>query len=254
MIDLHSHILPGLDDGAQTMEESIAMAKTAVEQGIDTIVATPHHLHTRYKNPKNLVLQKTAQLNEELFQEGVLLTVLPGQEVRLNGDIEAFESDKILSINTDSGYVFLELPSHDVPHYAKKMIYDIQLLGYKPVIVHPERNRILRQQPDQLYNFVRNGAITQVTAASLVGKFGREVQKFAYQMIEFNLTHLVASDAHDTKKRGFFMKEAYNKVEKKFGTDMMYQFMENAHVILDGEMVYTDPPERIRTRKRLGIF
>ncbi|WLR49119.1 hypothetical protein LC065_08150 [Halobacillus litoralis] len=73
-------------------------------------------------------------------------------------------------------------------------------------------------------------------------------------MIEFNLAHLVASDARDTKKRGFFMKEAYSKIEKKFGTDLMYQFMENAHVVLEGEMVYTEPPERIRTKKRLGIF
>ncbi|RDY71612.1 tyrosine protein phosphatase [Halobacillus trueperi] len=254
MIDLHSHILPGLDDGAQTMEESVEMARLAVEQGIDTVVATPHHLHTRYSNPKSLVIQKTIQLNEELFQQGIDLTVLPGQEIRLNGDLEAFESEELLSINKNSGYVFLELPNHEIPHYAKKMMYDIQLLGYKPVLVHPERNKMIRQQPNELYNFVKNGAITQVTAASIAGKLGKEVQKFSYQMIEFNLTHLVASNAHDSKKRGFFMKEAYSKIEKKFGTDLMYQFMENAHVVLEGEMVYTDPPERIRTKKRLGIF
>ncbi|MBN9655007.1 tyrosine protein phosphatase [Halobacillus sp. GSS1] len=254
MIDLHSHILPGLDDGAQTMEESIAMAKMAVEQGIDTIVATPHHLHKRYSNPKSLIIQKTAQLNDELYQQGIDLTVLPGQEIRLNGDLEAFRSEELLSINQNSGYVFLELPNHEIPHYAKKMMYEIQLLGFKPVLVHPERNKMIRQQPNELYNFVRNGAITQVTAASIAGRLGREVQKFSYQMFEFNLAHLVASNAHDAKKHGFFMKEAYSKIEKKFGTNLMYQLMENAHVVLEGEMVYTDPPERIRTKKRLGIF
>ncbi|MGR9048712.1 tyrosine-protein phosphatase [Halobacillus faecis] len=254
MIDLHSHILPGLDDGAQTMEESIRMAKTAVDQGIDTMVATPHHLHAKYNNPKELILQKTAQLNNELFQQGIDLTVLPGQEIRITGEMGPFEAKEVLSINDKSGYVFLELPNHELPHYAKKMLYDIQMLGYKPVLVHPERNRILREQPKELYNLVKNGAITQVMAASVAGKLGREVQKYAYQMIESNLTHLVASNAHDSKKRGFFMKEAYSKIENKFGADLMYQFMENAHVVLEGEMVYTDPPERIRTKKRLGIF
>ncbi|GEN54511.1 tyrosine-protein phosphatase [Halobacillus faecis] len=254
MIDLHNHILPDMDDGAQSMQESIDMAKKAVDQGIDTIVATPHHLHSEYNNPKSLVIQKTAQLNDELFQQGIELTVLPGQVIRLNGDLEAFKSEEVFSINHNSGYILLELPHHELPHYAKQMLYDIQLLGYKPILVHPERNKFLRQQPNELYNLVRNGAITQVTAASIVGKLGRDIQKFSHQMIEFNLTHLVASNAHDTKKRGFFMKEAYSKIEKKFGTDLVYQLMENAHVVLKGEMVYTDPPERIRTKKRLGIF
>ena len=254
MIDLHSHILPGIDDGAQTMEESIKMAKAAIEQGIDTIVAMPHHLHEKYDNPKSTILNKTTQLNRELFQQGIDLTVLPGQVIRMNGDIEFFKSEDLLPLNKKSGYVFLELPNHELPYFAKKMLYDIQLLGYKPVIVHPERNEVFRQQPNELYNLVRNGALTQVTAASVTGKLGREIQKFSYQMIESNLTHLVASNAHDTRKRGFFMKEAYRKIEKKFGSDLMYQFMENAHVVLDGEMVYTDPPIHIKPKKRLGIF
>ncbi|WP_394218315.1 tyrosine-protein phosphatase [Halobacillus trueperi] len=253
MIDLNSHILPGLDVGPQSMEESLEMAKAAVEQGIETMVATPHHLHKKYTNPKSIILQKTAQFNDELFHQGIDLTVLPGQAIKINGDMEAF-IDEVLPINQNSGYVFLELPDHDLPHYIKQMMYDIQMLDYKPVLIHPECNKILREQPNELYNFVRNGAITLVSAGSIAGKLGREIQKFSYRMIEANLAHLVASNAHDTKKHGFFMKEAYSKIEKKFGADLMYQFMENAHVVLEGEMVYSDPPERFRPKKRLGIF
>ncbi|WLR49118.1 tyrosine protein phosphatase [Halobacillus litoralis] len=172
MIDLNSHILPGLDDGPQTMDESIEMAKAAVEQGIDTMVATPYHLHRKYNNPKSLILQKTAQLNDELFKQGIDLTVLPGQEIKVNGDMETLK-DEVLPINQNSGYVFLELPNHDLPHYTNQVMYDIQMLGYKPVLVHPERNKTLREQPNELYNFVRNGAITLVSAASIAGKLGR---------------------------------------------------------------------------------
>ncbi|MGP4061060.1 tyrosine-protein phosphatase [Halobacillus sp. H74] len=255
MIDLNCHILPGMDDGPRDKEESLKMAEAAVQQGIDTIVAAPHHLNSRYDNKSQAILEQCAQLNDTLYQEGIELKVLPGQEVRMHGELsEAIDSGDILPMNQNSGYIYIGFPQHEVPHYAKQVLYDIQLDGYKPVIVHPERNRILQQQPELLYHFVKNGAITQITAGSLVGKYGREPQKLAYQMIEYNLAHLVASNASATKKHQFYMKEAYNKISKKYGAGVMYRYMENAHVVLEGEMVYTAPPERIRTKKRLGIF
>ncbi|QHT47762.1 tyrosine protein phosphatase [Bacillus sp. SB49] len=255
MIDLHCHILPGIDDGASHMEESLEMARAALKQGIETVVAAPHHQTSEYYNEPQQIIEQCRKLNERLYEEGIDLTVLPGQEVRLHEEfIKELEQGMVLPINEKSGYLYVEFPENTVPHYAKQMLYDMQMAGYKPVIVHPERNRTLREQPDLLYHFVKNGAFTQLSAGSLVGRFGRDSQKFAYQIIEHNLGHVIASDAHDSKKRGFFLKEAYDKVGKKFGTDMMYQFMENAHVVLDGEMVFTNPPERIRVKKRLGLF
>lgn len=255
MIDLNCHILPGMDDGPQTIEESLKMAEAAVQQGIDTIVAAPHHLNSKYENKRQVIIERCAQLNDALDQEGIELTILPGQEVRMHGELsKAIKSGDILPVNQNSGYIYIEFPHHEVPNYAKQVLYDIQLDGYKPIIVHPERNRILQQQHDLLYHFVKNGAIIQLTAGSLIGKYGKESQKFAYQMIEYNLAHLVASNAHDTKKRRFYMKEAYHKISKKYGFEVIDQYMENARVVLDGEMVYTDPPERIKAKKRLGIF
>ncbi|MFD1020253.1 tyrosine-protein phosphatase [Thalassobacillus hwangdonensis] len=255
MIDLHCHILPGVDDGANSMKDSLEMAKKAVDEGIDTIVATPHHANRMYENPRMHILEKVEELNHYLGIEGLPLKVLPGQEIRLTGEMmEQMDLDELLPVNESSGYVFVELPPEQVPTYTKQMLYDLQLAGYKPVIVHPERNKRFLKQPDLLYHFVNNGAFTQVTAGSVLGKFGKDVQKFSFQMMEASLTHLIASDAHDTKKRGFFLKDAYEKLRKMYGPNIVYQLMENAQYVLDGEMVYSDPPERIKSKKLLGIF
>src|SRR5699024_206620 len=205
MIDIHTHILPGVDDGAQTEDDSIEMAKAAVEEGIHTIIATPHHKNGSYDNVRENILTYTKILNELFQSEGIPLTLLAGQETRINGDmVEDLENGDILPIN-DTKYVFVEFSSTQVPRYAKQLLFDIQVAGYTPIIVHPERNQELMERPNRLYEFVRKGALTQITAGSLVGKFGKNIQKFTHQLIEANLTHFIASDAHNTTTRSFWM-------------------------------------------------
>ncbi|WP_084315701.1 tyrosine-protein phosphatase [Thalassobacillus devorans] len=255
MIDIHCHILPGIDDGAQTLEDSIVMAKEAVDQGIDTIIATPHHKNGKYENPRLDILHHVQQLNFELEQRGVELTILPGQETRIFGEMaEDLKKEEILPLNIDSGYIFVELPSDQVPRYTKRLLFDLQRDGFKPVIVHPERNKKLIQEPDLLYQFVKGGAYTQVTAASVAGKFGKSIQKFSHQLIEAKLTHLIASDAHNTHSRGFCMKEAYDDIRKQHGTSSVYQFTENAFYVTEGQILAAEPPEEIKKKKFLGIF
>ncbi|MFG6119295.1 tyrosine-protein phosphatase [Thalassobacillus sp. B23F22_16] len=255
MIDIHCHILPGVDDGAQTMEDSIIMAEEALDQGIDTIIATPHHLNGKYENPRLSILHKVLELNEALQQAGIEVTILPGQEIRINGDmITGLEQEEILPLNVDSTYVFVELPSDQVPQYTKQMLFDIQRAGYKPIIVHPERNKKLIEDPDLLYHFVKGGAYTQVTAGSVAGKFGKNIQKFTHQLIQANQAHLIASDAHNTAGRSFFMKEAHQEIRKKYGSSSNYYFMENAYYVTQGEVLAAEPPERIKQKKFLGLF
>jgi protein-tyrosine phosphatase len=255
MIDIHSHILPGIDDGARTVQDSIDMARKAVSEGLHTIIATPHHMNGKYENRKSDILPLVNQVNETLKMENINLEVLPGQECRIYGEIlEDYQKGEILTLNHDSQYLFIEFPSNSVPRYAERLLYDIQVAGLIPVIVHPERNAELIERPDKLYRLVKNGAATQLTASSLVGYFGKNIQKFSQQIIEANLTHFIASDAHNINNRSFKMEEAMNYIEKKYGIDCVYYFTENAELLVGNKTIYKEIPEQIKKKKFLGIF
>lgn len=254
MIDIHSHILPGIDDGAQTIEDSIEMAKAAVNEGITTIIATPHHKNNQFNNLKSSILIEVNDLNNVLKQENIPLTVLPGQEVRIYGEVlEDYYKEEILTLN-HTKYLFIEFPSSSVPRYAERLLYELQTEGIIPIIVHPERNKELQEKPDLLYQFVKNGALTQVTASSVAGYFGKNVKKFSEQLIEHNLTHFVASDAHNVHNRSFKMVESLDIIEENFGVDYIYLFKENAELLLEDKNIIKEIPERIQRKKFLGIF
>lgn len=255
MIDLHCHILPGIDDGAQTMEDSLSMARQAVSEGIHTIVATPHHQNGKYINEKAQIIKKVEILNKELQLQQIPLLILPGQESRIYGEmVEEYHFDKILTLNNTNKYLFIEFPSSQVPRFTERLLFDIQSEGLTPIIVHPERNSRLIEDPDILYNLVNKGALTQVTAASLTGRFGKKIKKFSQNLIEANLTHVIASDAHNTSGRRFCMAEAADMIEKEYGIDMLYLFQDNADSIIKGNACYRESPEKIKKKKFLGIF
>ncbi|WP_339180185.1 CpsB/CapC family capsule biosynthesis tyrosine phosphatase [Oceanobacillus sp. FSL W7-1293] len=254
MIDIHTHILPGIDDGAKSEEDSIAMAKQAVEQGIHTVIATPHHYNGSYFNDKASILTNVSILNELFKNEGIPLDVLPGQETRIYGEIlQGIDNDEILSLN-ETKFLFIEFPSASVPQYAKQMLFDIQMKGLTPIIVHPERNIELLENPNLLYDFVKNGALSQVTAGSLVGKFGKDIKKYAEQLIECNQTHFIASDAHNIKSRKFVMNEAFDSIEKKYGADFVYLFQENSQLLINNKNVNRMEPRLPKKKKFLGLF
>lgn len=255
MIDIHCHILPNIDDGAKHTADSVAMAKMAVSQGIHTIIATPHHKNGSYDNYKSDIISYVAQLNDRLQEEEIPLTVLPGQETRIYGEMVAdYDQNELLTLNETSGYLFVELPSNHVPRYTNQLLFDLQVHGLTPIIVHPERNKELIEHPNMLYDFVRNGTLTQVTAASVAGKFGKKIKKFSHELIDANLTHFIASDAHNTTTRGFCMQEASSEIKEVFGSGMLYYFMENAQYLIDGMTVIGDEPARIQKKKFLGLF
>ncbi|TMW72239.1 tyrosine-protein phosphatase [Alteribacter natronophilus] len=254
MIDLHSHILPGVDDGAATMEDALAMARAASQEGIRTIVATPHHQNGKYTNERTEIIDAVRELNVVLKDNHIELDVLPGQENRIYGElIEDFRNGEILPLN-ESKYLFVELPSNRIPRFTNQLFYDIQVEGLQPIIVHPERNQEIMKHPERLYELVKNGALTQVTATSVAGRFGKKIQKLSEDLIEANLTHIVASDAHSMEGRGFAMREAYDRIEQEFGNQMVYLFQENAELIIENSQVMIEPPQKVKQKKFLGLF
>ncbi|WP_147802798.1 tyrosine-protein phosphatase [Alkalicoccus halolimnae] len=251
MIDLHSHILPGLDDGAPDEEEMLAMARTAVEEGITKLMATPHHQNGSYNNPASVIRRQVKKANARLKEQRIPLEILPGQEVRIYGEmLEDLGEGDVLTLN-GSNYLFVEFPSSQVPRYAKQLFYDLQLEGYKPVIVHPERNQVFVEKPRMLYDFVQNGALTQVTAGSVTGAFGRKIKHFSLEMIRANLTHIVASDAHNTTSRPFHLKEAYEVIEGEFDSKRAAFFQANAEKIIANDPVIPDQPKHMEEKSWL---
>jgi len=255
MIDLHCHILPSIDDGAQSIEDSIAMAKAACKEGIHTIVATPHHQNGVYINPAEGILHQVKQLNDRLKEEDINLTILPGQEIRLYGELlEDYELGKIVTLNRTDKYILIEFPANHVPRYAEKMLYELRIKGITPIIVHPERNTEIIERPQVLYKFVTQGALTQITAGSVTGKFGKKIKKFSLQLIEHHLAHVISSDAHNTTTRSFHLQAAYEVIEKSFGSSTLYCFKENTYSLISGKVIYPEEPEQVRRKKILGLF
>ncbi|WP_409302885.1 tyrosine-protein phosphatase [Peribacillus sp. SCS-155] len=255
MIDIHCHILPGVDDGAQSINESIEMAKIAISEGITSIIATPHHRNGKYENTKHAILSKVDELNEVLKQQSLSLQILPGQEPRIYGEmLECYQNGELLTLNNTYKYLFIEFPSNHVPRYTDQLLYDIQMEGLIPIIVHPERNQEIIENPDILYQLVKKGALTQITASSMVGYFGKKISKFTNQLIGANLAHFISSDAHNVSNRRFMFSESLDLVEKQYGTDMVYFFIENAELLVKGNAIYKEIPQKVKVKKFLGIF
>lgn len=255
MIDIHSHILPGIDDGAKNQAEMLEMAREAVEDGITAIIATPHHRNGSYNNPGEQVKNLVSIANQTFKIEGIPLTLHPGQEVRIYEDLLAdLKREELLYLGERSRYLLLELPSHSVPPRMEHLIYDLLLLGIRPIIPHPERNSAIREQPNLLYRMVKAGAASQVTAGSLTEAFGKSIQKFCHSLLDHNLVHLIASDAHHTGIRGPKLSAAYKELERLGGYSLARDLRENAEKILSGQELYIDEPVKFTRKKVFGIF
>lgn len=254
MIDLHCHILPGVDDGAASLQESLSMAEQAIAQGITHLLCTPHHNNGRYENEKSSVIAAVHHLQNALDERNLPLTLLEGQEVRVTGElITAIEKDHLLFTDITDTYLLLEFPTQDVPSFSQSLFFELRTLGKVPVIVHPERNAIFREDPNRLIPFLEMGCLSQLTAPSIVGIFGKQIQKTAHEMVTHNLVQMVASDAHGISKRRFYLKEAYEIIEQEWGKEKVLQMQQVARDLVNGDDV-TYPSYTEVKKKKFGLF
>lgn len=252
LVDIHCHILPGIDDGSPSMAKSIELAQQAVADGIRTILATPHHMDRHYTNHASAVREAVKRFQVELNRRGIDLHIFPGQEVHLTGEMME-NLDDLLGIDEKRNYLLLELPHEMVPNYLDEVIFQLFGEGITPVIAHPERNARIIAEPQILYNLVNQGVLAQVTATSLVGTFGTQVQKTAKEFVRCGLVQVVASDAHALKNREFAMTQAY-QVLSEMGSDYPDQFAQNARNLLNGDDVSVESIEMPRKRRKFGLF
>lgn len=200
MIDLHCHILPGLDDGPATMEESLAMARMAAADGVRIIVATPH-VDREFQEPDpELVRRLVVSLNRALGAEGLPLRVLPGAEAPAEPELlEALQAGQVLTVGDRGRHVLVELPTNAPATYAPELFFRLQLAGYTPVVAHVERAAIFRVQPNMLRDFHERGYRLQMNVSSLSSGF--TTRRYARQLLREGLVDILASDGHDTRRR-----------------------------------------------------
>lgn len=250
LIDIHTHILPGIDDGAASFEESIQLAQQAVDNGIHTVIATPHHHARGFYSNFNQITELTAQLNETLASHGIPLTVLIGQEVRVYDQLLEDLEQGILATLASNRYMLIEFPSSSVPERVDELFHELRLLHITPIIAHPERNRMLSSNIHMLEELVEGGALAQLTSGSISGNMGRKLQRISIDMCKKGLVHFIASDAHHAIKRPFDLAEGYNMIRKQLGQDFVSYYQLNAEQLVLGNSINREMP----VAKRRFIF
>lgn len=223
MIDIHCHLLYGVDDGPKDIEESIKMLKVASEQGITDIILTPHYRRGMFKFNKELVLEHKAVLEQEAQEIGIRLHL--GTEFHVNGDIiEYLEEGKCLSL-ADSEYVLTEYEYDTDYSYIFQMSHALLRHGYVPIIAHVERYGCLVRTPKRLEELQEIGALIQINAGAVIGEEGWNSKNFCKKVLKHGWVDMVASDSHGIKKRVCYMEDAYDYISEKYGEKTAYRLM-----------------------------
>jgi protein-tyrosine phosphatase len=252
MIDLHHHCLPDVDDGPRAWDEAVEMCRIAREEGIETIVATPHVLRGRWKTFS--IPELHARIDALRSRVGNTPRLLLGSEYFFAHDFaDVLASGTAIVPLAGSRFVLVELASNSVPPMLEQPFYRVQLEGFVPVLAHPERNTVFQSRPDMLTALVEQGARTQITLGSLTGAFGRAAKECAEVLLERRLVHFVATDAHNTEKRPPRIREAIAALEALVGTDVAEALTRgNPLAVVENRALEYDP-EPVREEKG-GFF
>ncbi len=242
MIDIHCHILPGLDDGAADLEQALEMARIAQADGTTVIIATPHAFDGFYNASREEILCATEKLNRELRLQGLNLRLLPGADTYVDFYIRNWQPDEpiplaeAMTLNDAGRFMLLELPAYRVPDLAKleMVIRTLRKQGVTPIISHPERNLDIQVHLSKLTRLIDAGALAQITASSLVGEFGRTTRRFAQKLLKSGLVHFLATDAHGIGSREPRLTPGFEAAVKLIGTENARKLvLDNPQAILD---------------------
>ena len=250
MVDLHSHILPGIDDGAPDMETSIAMARTAAADGIRVMVATPH-ISFEYEVDPNDVGRRVGELNLALARSEVPLAVLPGGEIALTR-LAALEAPALRMLSLGAGpYLLVETPYAGAAPFLEEVLFDLDLRGFRTIIAHPERCAMFENDRDRLERLVERGVLCSVNAGSMAGQFGRRVRDFVVHLFRSGLVHNVASDAHDDEVRRAELRWGFDRMEDELPGigEQASWFTETAPTAIVSGVHVPAPPEPPRQKR-----
>jgi protein-tyrosine phosphatase len=228
MIDLHCHLLPGIDDGPATMTEAVAMARLAVADGITTSVVTPHIHPGRYDNNREQIERSLSAYRLALARAEVALTLHMGAEVRVSMEsLEMLLRGQVPFLGADRGWrvLLLELPHGGVPVGSLQLVDKLVQMQIRPLLAHPERNKGFLDAPQRIAPFVAAGCWLQLTAGSVTGAFGKASQKLAHQLLDDSAVRVVASDAHNLGARPPVLSQAHALISRQWDTDLADELM-----------------------------
>lgn len=254
MIDLHAHILPGLDDGARDMEDALELAEMALEGGVDTLVATPHsNQEGRYENYNTPLLKAVyRKLQDELRKEKLPLKLLLGMEIFASEDLQEKITGGVLMGLDQTDCYLVEFPFDCNPDWIGTCLEKVLDIGKTPLIAHPERYACVQDYPAMVYDWLRMGCLSQVNKGSLFGRFGRRAYQAAQVLLDYQLVTCVASDAHRPYMRTTYMADIRACLEERYGGNMAYRLLEkNPKAILEGRKI---PLHGIRPERKRRFF
>lgn len=237
MIDIHNHILPGLDDGVGSWDEALRLCELASEDGIEGLVATPHIRDGLYPNSRDEIMDKLQELRGRIAGR-IDIRIYSGAEVHIAMDlVERINRNEIVSIN-EEGYLLLELPEHLLPPRTEELIFDLKLAKVTPIIAHPERCSWASSEFKRLEKFIEQGALVQITAMSLTGGFGRAVRSVARKLLKLSMVDVIASDSHSAGHRPPKLSGAREAAAMLVGEEAATKLVrENPQRIINGEAI-----------------
>ncbi|MFQ5934400.1 MAG: tyrosine-protein phosphatase [Dehalococcoidia bacterium] len=256
MYDLHSHILPGLDDGAKTLEEAVQMIGIAAQDGTQAILATPHSKDVQEASAHELVQERLEELCREARRQGIDIDIALGMENHLTPGLpDLVEKGEGYPINGHH-YILVELPFTIYPDYADDVLFQLQLKGYFPLIAHPERQESIQRDPTIMERLVERGIMGQITSTSILGKFGPVAMRCARTLLKRNLVHVIASDAHrPTGPRTPVMSKAVKEAAKIAGREKAEAMVESTpKAILEGHPMEVEEPVPVLKKRGLKFW
>ena len=237
MIDMHSHIIPGVDDGSRDIEITKRMLKEAALSGFTTIFATPHYFDNNSVNRKEM-LAHFKKIKSLAAASGIELIL--GNEVYIQPELPQLVKDSTVSCMNDSKYLLMEIPRHNDINYFEDVVFELSLMGITPILAHPERYRIVREDPEILYDFADKGVLFQLNSGSLLGDYGESVKKLAMKLLKQNVYQFMGSDAHHYDRYKVY-NQAVEIVIKKVGKDVAKRLTDiNPRKVKNNETIEAD--------------
>lgn len=250
MIDLHCHILPGLDDGSSDWGQSLEMARIAVMDGISGIVCTPHYSPAFPENRRTAIMDAVEEFRTRLRQAEIQLELYPGCELVIGSNLpKQIESGELLTVNDNRKIALVEMPVEVIPPNLDRFFWSMSVSGIGTVLAHPERNYQLMKNPSVLVEWVRAGTMVQITSSSLRGHHGKEIRDFALKLLRHRMVHFVATDSHHPDRRRPVLSKAHSIAEAIVGPEEAHRiFYEYPAQVLSGEVPDIAPAIPIETK------